>query len=126
MIFLDANVVLEIVLKDRPHLEAALTYLEKSSEDTAVSLLTVHLIMHFGRKQGIPDAILENIIGENELLSLTPDDYVWASLNGQGKDFEDALQVAVALRHKCTSFATLDKALARAYAQYPIDITLLS
>jgi len=36
--------------------------------------------MHFGRKHGITDELLENIIGENELLSITPEDYVWASL----------------------------------------------
>jgi len=45
--------------------------------------------MHFGRKHGT-QTNCRNIIGENELLSITPEDYVWASLNERGEDFETA------------------------------------
>jgi predicted nucleic acid-binding protein len=126
MVFLDANVVLEIVLKDRPRLEQAQQFLGTLTDDTAISVLTVHLLMHFGRKQGITDKLLENVIGENELLSITPEDYVWASLNERGKDFEDALQIATAIRNGCESFITFDAALARAYGDCPIEMVLLS
>jgi len=126
MVFLDANVILEIVLKDRPRFKQAHEFLDSLSEDTAISLLTVHLLMHFGRKQDIADSILEKIIGENELLSVTPKDYVWASLNEQNKDFEDALQMATAIRNGCKQFATLDASLAKAYSSVPAEIILLS
>jgi predicted nucleic acid-binding protein len=126
MVFLDANVLLEIVLKDRPRLEQVLQFLETLNDDTAISILTVHLLMHFGRKQGITNELLENIIGENELLSITPEDYVWASLNEHGKDFEDALQVATAIRNGCKAFITFDAKLAKVYAQCPIEMVLLA
>jgi len=126
MVFLDANVVLEITLKDRPRFEQAQQFLETLTNDTAISILTVHLLMHFGRKQGIADELLENVIGENELLSITPEDYVWASLNERGKDFEDALQVATAIRNGCKSFITFDVTLAKAYESCPIEMILLS
>jgi predicted nucleic acid-binding protein len=42
-------------------------------------------------------------------------DAQWAFMNFQGKDFEDALQVACALREDCSSFATLDELLAKKY-----------
>lgn len=125
MVFLDANVVLEIILKDRPRLEQAQQFLESLTDDTAISILTVHLLMHFGRKQGITDELLEKVIGENELLSITPEDYIWASLNERGKDFEDALQVATAIRNGCKSFITFDAALAEMYEGCPIEVILL-
>ncbi len=125
MVFLDANVVLEIVLKDRPHLEQAQQFLVKLTDDTAISILTVHLLMYFGRKQGIPDELLEKVIGENELLSITPEDYVWASLNEQGKDFEDALQVATAIRNDCKSFITFDATLTKSHKGWPMEMVLL-
>ena len=115
MVFLDANVVLEVILKDRPHFDEAKKFLETITDVTAISVLTVHLIMHFGRKAGIRDDLLEGIINENELLSITPEDYIWAVLNEQGKDFEDALQIATAIRNGCSSFITFDTTLAKKY-----------
>jgi predicted nucleic acid-binding protein len=122
MIFLDANIILEIVLKDRPHFEQAQKFLETVDDDTAISMLSAHLIMHFGRKEQIDDALLENVIGENELLSIAPEDYVWAVLNEQGRDFEDALQIATAIRSGCDTFVTFDVSLAKAYSKLPIKI----
>jgi len=126
MVFLDANVILEVTLKDKPRFEQAQQFLETLADDTAISILTVHLLMHFGRKQGIADELLEDVIGENELLAVTPEDYVWASLNERGKDFEDALQVATAIRSGCKSFITFDATLATTYEGCPIEIVLLS
>jgi predicted nucleic acid-binding protein len=126
MVFLDANVILEVSLRDGPQLDAVKQFLENTTVDTAISMLTVHLVMHFGRKAGVTDELLEAIIGENELLSLMPEDYVWAALNEKGRDFEDAIQMAVAIRNGCTSFATFDKSLANAYASLAdISVKLL-
>lgn len=124
MVFLDANVVLEIVLKDRPHFNQAVRFLETVTDDTAISLLSTHLIMHFARKEKVDDSLLENVIGENELLAITPEDYIWAVLNEQGRDFEDALQIATAIRNGCETFVTFDSSLAKAYSKLPINIVI--
>jgi predicted nucleic acid-binding protein len=124
MVFLDTNVVLEVILKDRPHFEEARKVLDTISEVTAISILTAHLIMHFGRKAQIPDELLEGIINESELLSITAEDYVWAVLNERGKDFEDALQLATAIRNKCSSFITFDTKLTKSYTDLRIKIII--
>jgi predicted nucleic acid-binding protein len=88
-------------------------------------MLTVHLIMHFGRKEQIDDYFLQAVINENELFSLSAEDYEWALVNERGKDFEDALQLAVAMRTNCDTFLTLDKKLARDYADLPLKILVV-
>src|ERR1700722_4539380 len=98
MIFLDANILLEVVLVDRPHYERVKRLLDNTTEETALSTLTAHLVMHFGRKEEANDAFLHAMLGENTILDLTHEDYQWAANNEQGRDFEDALQVAVAIR----------------------------
>lgn len=122
MVFLDANIILEIVLKDRPHFNEVVELLKYIDEDTAISMLSVHLIMHFGRKEQIEDELLEKVINENEILSLAPEDYVWAVMNESDRDFEDALQLATAIRNGCDTYVTFDQALKKAYDTLPINI----
>lgn len=125
MVFLDANILLEIILKDRAKKLQVENFLGTVSETTVISMLSVHLIMHFGRNVRANDEFLEGVIKENELLALTPEDYEWASINEKNKDFEDALQMAAALRVGCEVFVTLDKDLAKAYAELPIKIVTI-
>jgi predicted nucleic acid-binding protein len=125
MIFLDANILLEITLKDRPHYPQVKKFLETSNDATAISMLTAHLVMHFGRKEQSDDLFLLGVIAENKLISLSPEDYMWAITNEQGKDFEDALQMAMAIRAGCESFVTLDASLAKKYAGSQINIIIL-
>jgi predicted nucleic acid-binding protein len=122
MVFLDTNIILEITLKDRAKFQQVKSFLEKVDDTTAISMLSVHLIMHFGRKEKADDTYLEGIIDQNVLLALTPDDYQWAKSNEHRKDFENALQLAVAIRTGCETFVTLDQELAKAYAELPINI----
>jgi len=124
MIFLDTNILLEITLVNRPHYAQVRQFLQMIKEETAVSTLTCHLVMHFGRKEKTEDAFLHAVINENKLLALTPDDYLWAANNEQSRDFEDALQLSSAIRSACSSFITLDAALAKHYAQLPIKIVI--
>lgn len=122
MVFLDTNIILEITLKNRAKFQQVKDFLEKLDDATAISMLSVHLIMHFGRKEKEEDAYLNGIIDQNVLLALTAEDYQWAKFNEHGKDFEDALQLAVATRTGCDSFVTLDQNLAKAYADLDINI----
>jgi predicted nucleic acid-binding protein len=122
MVFLDTNLILEIVLNNRPHVIEAQQFLETLNEKTALSTLSVHLIMHFGRKERIEDSWLQGVIAQNELIALTAEDYAWAIRNERGRDFEDALQLAMAVRSGCQTFVTFDAALAVVYSELPIHI----
>ena len=122
MIFLDANILLEITLKDRVHAQQVQQYLSRVTDPTAISMLSVHLLMHFGRKGRVNNEFLHAVINENEILPLTTEDYLWAASNERGRDFEDALQVASATNAQCEAFITLDKNLAQAYADLPMSI----
>ncbi len=122
MIFLDTNILLEITLANRPHYTQVKYFLEMANEETAVSILTAHLVVHFGRKEQAEDAFLHAVLNENKLIALTPADYKWAANNEQGRDFEDALQLSSAIRSGCSSFVTLDIALAKHYTKLPINI----
>jgi predicted nucleic acid-binding protein len=50
-------------------------------------------------------------------------DVTWAFQHFAGKDFEDALQVAIANREGCKRFITLDRALAKKYTPaMPVEL----
>jgi len=125
MVFLDTNILLEIILKDRAKKLQVENFLKVVSEPSAISMLSVNLIMHFGRKEQANDEFLEGVIRENKLLTLIPEDYEWALVNEKKKDFEDALQMAVAIRAGCEAFVTLDSDLAKAYAGLSIKIVTI-
>lgn len=120
MVFLDVNIILEVLLHNRLRDEAVARALSTIDQPMAVSMLTVHLVWYFGRKDGVSDATLTKVLRPYEILSLEADDYAWALANEQGRDFEDALQVAAALRAGCDTFMTLDSKLARRYCELPL------
>lgn len=122
-IFIDANVLLDLVLPGRPRFTFA-SHLVSASAGITISALSVHLAVHFGKKYDItPEEIRETITG---LLVVPLDKGVvdWAYLHAQDNDFEDALQVGCALLGGCTQFVTSDKNLAKNYGRF-IDIQLL-
>jgi predicted nucleic acid-binding protein len=118
MVFLDANILLEQLLPNRPRTETVTEALATLDALTCVTTLTVHLVLHFGRLDGVPDKLLHEALARQRILPLAPEDYIWARDNEIGKDFEDALQVAAALRSKSRTFMTLDRPLAKNYSQY--------
>lgn len=126
MIFLDTNILLELILAGRPRYTEVKQFLQGTTEETAISALTVHLVMHFGRKEQAEDAFLHAVLSENRILPLTSEDYQWAVDNEQGKDFEDAIQIAVAIRTSCSPLVTLDANLAKRYAKLPIELVIPS
>ena len=126
MVFLDTNIILEIILPNRPKQAKVIKYLQKLNEPTAISMLSVHLIKYFGRKAQIDDSLISAVILENELLPLTKNDYKWAELNENQKDYEDALQIAVAINNGCDKFVTIDKKLAKSYSNLPLQMVTIS
>ncbi len=116
MILLDANIVLEVLLPNRAKQEKVAKLLLGLDSPTCITMLTVHLVFHFGRISQIPDELLQQAIDLHTVVALVPEDYQWARNHEQGRDFEDALQVAAAVRSGCSSFVTLDHPLAKRYA----------
>jgi predicted nucleic acid-binding protein len=114
MVFLDANILLELIIPGRAKYGAVRKLLE-NYQDVHASMLSVHLCWHFGRAEGVRDELIASILDSCNLLALKPEDYQWAKKNEQGKDFEDALQLACAARNGCKQFVTLDKNFAKRY-----------
>jgi predicted nucleic acid-binding protein len=79
-----------------------------------MSALSGHLVFHFAKKD-LPIADIRLMISDYDILPLTCDDFDWAHSNRRNDDFEDALQVSVAIRNGCEVFYTFDKDLAKAY-----------
>ena len=124
-IFLDANIVLEIVL-ERQNQQLAINFLSKYSDNLNISSLTAHLIIYFGQKR-VDLPVLRRFLEDYTVLSLDSVDFEWAFNNIRNNDFEDALQLSVAIRNGCNSFITFDKSLVDSYANLRnISIQLLS
>lgn len=118
MVYLDTNILLEVLLPGRYKNAEAVKYISQVAGETCVSMLTVHLIYHFCRQYKIGNELLEAVLGRHTLVAVTPEDYQWALKHEVGQDFEDALQVAAAVRMGCSRFVTLDRALARDYKRH--------
>jgi predicted nucleic acid-binding protein len=124
-VFLDANILLEIIL-ERKHQTIAKELLSKKDVNLNISALSAHLIMYFGQKKvGLP--ILRQFLGDYTILPLEAADFDWAFINIRNNDFEDALQLAVAIRNGCANFITFDKPLVETYGSLKnISVNLLS
>lgn len=83
-----------------------------------ISALTAHLVMHFGQTfVALP--VLRQFLTDYTILPLTAEDFEWAFINIRNRDFEDALQLGVAIRHGCSQFVTFDEALFATYQSLP-------
>ena len=109
MVCFDANLLLEVVFA-RKHTDLVVEYLKKTQQIVVISALTGHLVVHFGKKERkIP--VLREFLQDFEMLSLEKIDFEWAFNNMMNDDFEDSLQLAVAVRNGCEQFVTLDRKL---------------
>lgn len=115
MILLDANVLLEMLIAGRPRKDQILTWFVKNRQEFIISMLTVHLVLHFGLRDGLTVGDLKNFLADYPKAALLPEDYAAAVEILQGQDHEDALQLAVAERLGCSYVVTLDEAFAKTY-----------
>lgn len=106
--FLDANVLLEILFK-RDSYHATKHMLEKGRV-FHFSSLSGHLVFHFSKKVATR-ADIKTFLNDFTMQALTPEDFEWAYEFGKDYGFEDALQVAIAVRSGCTEFITFDQKL---------------
>jgi predicted nucleic-acid-binding protein len=125
MIALDTNAVMEILAarKRQGNIQAAIAH-HSSKNDLALSSLTVSNLFYLAEKHKIPMARTEILISSYKFYDVQARDVIWALKQYGGKDFEDALQVAAALREGCKTFITIDKKLATKYGKY-LNIQLI-
>lgn len=124
LIFLDANVLLEILLA-RKNDKIARRFIQNNAGHLAISTLTAHLVVHFGTKV-VDLPVLRQFLGDYYMLEMTYMDFDWAFNNARSNDFEDALQVAIAIRNGCNEFATFESQLFKVYKDLPtIKVKLL-
>lgn len=115
MTLLDANILLEILIDNRPQRAAVLKWMENISESYCVSMLTVHLVLHFGLKDGFTISQIRTFLADYPKIALLPEDYASAMNILRDNDHEDALQLAVAERVGCSRIVSLDHKFAKTY-----------
>ncbi len=117
MIVIDANIALEI-LELRRFYEAVLKRLaQHQDEQIAVSSLTVSTAFYLAERHKIPLGRVETFFEPCKIFSVTDVDVLWALAHYRGNDFEDALQVAAAIREQCDLFLTLDAGIAKKHGE---------
>lgn len=109
MICFDANLLLEVIF-GRKYSNLVVDYLENTQESIVISALTGHLVVYFGKKER-KISVLQEFLRDFKVLSLESADFEWAFNNMMNDDFEDSLQLAVAVRNGCEQFVTLDRKL---------------
>lgn len=115
MILLDANVVLELLLPGRRKRSEVKQWLGQIAEEPCISMLTVHLALHFGFKEKLTLQDIKDILASYPKIALLPEDYTTAMRLLKDNDHEDALQLATAERVGCSAIATLDQKFAEIY-----------
>ena len=116
-VFLDANVLLEILL-DRKNKITAKKILNKFDGNLYISTLTAHLVAHFGL-DFVDMPTIKAFLSDYYIEPLTDKDFEWAFSNARSKDFEDALQLSVAIKSGCDLFITFYKNLYELYRTLP-------
>jgi len=115
MILLDANVLLEMLIAGRAKKEGVFEWMGQNKEDFCISMLTVHLVLHFGLKDNLTISDIKIFLADYPKIALLPDDYVTAMGILKNKDHEDALQLVSAERTGCSRIVTLDKRFSETY-----------
>ena len=111
-------------IEKRAHVDACKRIL-RNGEEKAISILSLDLVVYFLEKDKISLEPAKGFLESFVWLPVTDADAQWAFAHFKGDDYEDALQVSCAIREGCNDFVTLDKSLARKYAN-TIPIELLS
>lgn len=124
MILLDANFLLEMLVEGRPKKRQVINWLEQTTEDFCISMLSVHLVLHFGLRDGLTISHVKTFLSDYPKVALLPEDYSLAMQLLKDKDHEDALQLATAERTGCSAIVTLDQKFANTYKDRMSFITV--
>jgi predicted nucleic acid-binding protein len=121
-IFVDANVIIEVLLNRRRR-----RICEKSlsipSATYHLSALSVHLVYHFCELDRVDPGLAKLVIDRLNILPVTAADVSMAQSRYKGKDFEDCLQASCAEANQCGEILTLDGSFAKlASAKLPVKV----
>src|SRR5690606_12787595 len=114
--FFDANILIESLLF-RKNAAIVDSLLHQYAGRSYISAITGHIVTHYGQRY-YDLVTLEAFLSEFEILPLLSGDFTWAFENAVARDFEDALQVSVALRARIPLFITFDQKLVSRYQQF--------
>lgn len=120
-VVIDANVLLELVI-ERTNAEKVKKFLvdqKKAGNEVVLSALSAHLVYHFG-SQYFQTSDIKKLLDGFEIIELSGDDFTNAFEVSLNDDFEDAVQLACAIRHGASEFVTFDKKLARDYKDFAV------
>ncbi len=120
MIVLDSNLLLELLEIRRFYtkvVDSLHGYIDKGI-NFSISTLTVSNTFYLAERHKIRTDRVEKLIENYIIFDVLSNDVAWALDHYKGKDFEDALQIAAAIREKCTTFLTLDASLAKKYGKF--------
>lgn len=104
--------------------DVAFAWMEQNKDPFCISILTTHLVLHFGIKDGLSIADIKTFLADFPKVALLPEDYATGLDILRDLDHEDALQLAMALRVGCSSIVTLEQKFARTYGDKMQFITL--
>lgn len=115
MICLDANIILDAVLKRKKAKEAI--DLIFSDQEICITFLSVHLVYYFCLREKIPMEMIDDFLEKIPVLTCNQEVYNLAKKIRENSDFEDSLQVATAVYNQVETFYTLDADLAKKYGK---------
>jgi predicted nucleic acid-binding protein len=116
-VYLDANILLEILFRRARYGKVVELLGSMEEVQFCVSVLSIDLVMYFVEIEKQPKDKAWEFLEKYEKLDMKLHDIEWAHDNDRG-DFEDALQVGCARRHKCAQFITLDQSVERRYGRF--------
>jgi predicted nucleic acid-binding protein len=113
-IFVDTNIIIEIILPNRPKRDVCINALQADAR-FCISLLTCNIVMYFSEKYKLKTRNVLKFLDSFVILDSTLSDYSNAKKYLRNGDFEDALQVSCCVNNQIGKILTMDKGLAQAY-----------
>jgi predicted nucleic acid-binding protein len=110
-ILLDTNILLDVFLERKPFVQDAVSLIkavEQNRIQGCVSLLSVAVVHYVVRKQAGTEAASSAVdaMADTFLVAMTSSDVLKKALAVPFRDFEDALQAAVAVESGCEAIIT--------------------
>ena len=106
--FVDANVLLEIIL-DRRLARQSNAVLRDISKSYVISALTVHIVWYIAERYRSDRKVVDDVISAFTIAPVTGRTVSVARLRYSGKDFEDCIQAVCAEESGCRQIITIDK-----------------
>ncbi len=113
MLFLDANIILEILFK-REKSEFCINIC-KEYESLAISPTSLHIIYYYAEKAKIDLEFLEEMLEDFVILPFNSNDFKLALDVFENEDMEDALQIATAINNDIKQVFSLDSKMVQKY-----------